>query len=85
MGVVRQACNLKIQEVKAGGLKAWGQPGLQSAFKVSLSYIVRPYLKKQKKKKKKIEHARQQENMNHIWRKGYQSVKTNLDLTQIQS
>jgi hypothetical protein len=54
MGMVRQACNLKIQEVKAGGLKAWGQPGLQSAFKVSLSYIVRPYLKKQKKKKKRL-------------------------------
>jgi hypothetical protein len=43
---VAHACNCSIQEAETGGSGDGGQLGLHSKFKVSLSYIPRPFLTK---------------------------------------
>jgi hypothetical protein len=41
LGVVEHTCNPNTLEAEAGGWWIWGQTGLPSKFKVSLSYIPR--------------------------------------------
>jgi hypothetical protein len=46
--MVLHTFNTSTQKVEAGGSKVQDQPGLHSKFKASLSYTVKPSLKKPK-------------------------------------
>jgi hypothetical protein len=48
-GMLTHVYNLNTHEAETKGSRVQGQPGVHSKFQASLSYIVKPYVKKKKK------------------------------------
>jgi hypothetical protein len=60
-GMVVFTCNPRIQETEAKGSRIEGQLGLHSEFQANLDYLVRPYLKRNKKQTQKPKRSRGEE------------------------